>query len=401
MLLWVAIAGALASGLTYVILSNALRALDDDVRPDVSLPSMTVVRPVRGLDPGLDENTQAALRVRYPAELETIFVVDDEHEPALPVLERVIEREGSSARVVIAGPPPRGRTGKLHAMIVGLRAARARTPLVCFADSDTRPSTGLLEELASAVVASRDVGAAFARAIGTRPPRTLGDVGYGLLLDGIYGPQVALASRRSGSLPFVMGQTMVLRRTALEACGGLEGSSGELVDDMNIGARLAATGYRNVLWRSPIAIVQEGLPTRDLRGTALRWMVFARTGIPFWPYSVPAAIWVGLYALGIVGALVSMAIADVTSGALFAATSVSVVASLEALRRQQGGAPTPLSLWWAPFVCLAMVPWWFACAHFTRAIVWRGRSYELDARGRLGVLDAAPARVPQMPPQMP
>src|SRR6185503_401516 len=37
-------------------------------------------------------------------------------------------------------------------------------------------------------------------------------VGYGLLRDGIYGPQAALAMVRAGSLPFIMGQTMVLRR---------------------------------------------------------------------------------------------------------------------------------------------------------------------------------------------
>ena len=41
------------------------------------------------------------------------------------------------------------------------------------------------------------------------------------------------------SLPFIMGQTMVLRRRALEAAGGLGASAGQLVDDMDIGARLA------------------------------------------------------------------------------------------------------------------------------------------------------------------
>ncbi|UJR85684.1 glycosyltransferase [Sandaracinus amylolyticus] len=397
MLIAIAIASLLASALMFTILSGALDALDADVPPRVSLEPMTVIRPVRGLDPGLEENARAALRVRYSAELETIFVVDDAQEAALPVLERAIHAEGSSARIVIAGPPPPGRTGKLHAMIAGLRAARARTPLVCFADSDTRPSEGVLEDLASIVIASPDVGAAFARAIGTRAPRTLGDVGYGLMLDGIYGPQAALASRKIRMLPFVMGQTMVVRRSALDACGGLEGSYGQLVDDMNIGARLAAAGYRNVLSRSPIAIVQEGMPAGDLGGTALRWMVFARTGIPFWPYSVPAAVWVASYLLGIAGALVSIAVRDVAALALFATTSLSVVVSLELLRRRQGGAPLPRSLWWAPFACLAMVPWWFARARFTKTIVWRGRSYELDGDGRLGALERGPARVPQMP----
>jgi hypothetical protein len=65
-------------------------------------------------------------------------------------------------------------------MIEGLRAARL--------DAPTRPAPTLLAELARAVVAQPDVGAAFAPAVTVSRPRTVGDVGYGLLLDGIYDP---------------------------------------------------------------------------------------------------------------------------------------------------------------------------------------------------------------------
>ena len=78
-------------------------------------------------------------------------------------------------------------------MIEGLRAARLDARLVGFADSDTRPAPTLLAELARAVVAQPDIGAAFAPAVTASRPRTVGDVGYGLLLDGIYEPQAALA----------------------------------------------------------------------------------------------------------------------------------------------------------------------------------------------------------------
>ncbi len=400
MLFLFATTAVVASITGFSVLSRSLRAFDAEAPPRGALPPMTVIRPVRGLDPGLEENTQAALRVRYAAPIETLFVLDDANDPALPVIARVIARERASARVLIADVTPRGRTGKLHAMIRGLAAASVCTPLVCFADSDTRPSPGLIESLARTVASSPDVGAAFARAIGTETPRTLGDVGYALLLDGLYGPQVVLASRMRDRLPFVMGQTMVLRRSALDAVGGLEGSQGELVDDMHIGARLAAAGYRNVL-SSPIAIVQAGLTFSELDATARRWILFGRTGIPFWPFDVPTASWLALFFIGLLGGLVSVGLGDVPSLALFLATSVSVVVSLEVLRGQQGGAPLPFGLWWAPFVCLAMVPAWFVRARFAKSVVWRGRSYALDAAGRLGETDAA--ALPRKPeiPQMP
>lgn len=389
MLSLVAALGLVASAITLATLSSAIRTLERQPRPNAALPPITVIRPVRGLDPGLEENVVAALRQRHPAASETLFVLDDASDPALPVIERAIGRERADARIVLAGAGPRGRTGKLHAMICGLAAARERTTLIAFADSDTRPDRGLVEDLSATVMASPDIGAAFARAVVTRPARTAGDVGYALLLDGIYGPQAALATRWHRSLPFVMGQTMVLRRSALDACGGLEGSDGQLVDDMHIGARLAAAGFRNVVSARPVAIVQEGLPWDELRSIALRWLVFGRTGIPWWPFNVPAGVWLGTYLLGVVGSLIALARGDGVALALLAASAASVVVALEVLRRQQGGAPTPGRLWWAPFVCLALVPAWFVRARFARTISWRGRAYELDADGRL---DTAPER---------
>lgn len=384
MLLSVALAGLVASALVYGIFARALRSLELRTPPRVALPPMTVIRPVRGLDPGLEDNARHALRVRYPAPIETIFVVDDESDPSFEVLQRVVASEPSDARVVVAGRPPPGRTGKLHAMIQGLRAARARTPLVCFADSDTRPAPGVVEELASVVVASHDVGSAFARVVGTCPPRTLGDVGYTLLLDGFYGPLAALASGEDGRLPFVMGQTMVLRRSALDASGGLEGSQGELVDDMHIGARLTAAGFRNVITRTPVAIVQHGMSFDALRETAVRWMIFGRTGVPQAAFNAPTAAWVALFFLGIAGALLSAVLGDGDAAAVFVATTAAVVIALEMLRRQQGCAPVPLRLAWAPFVVLALVPVWFARARTAKEVEWRGRSYALDRTGKLG-----------------
>jgi ceramide glucosyltransferase len=390
MLVPIALAGLVASAIMLGLLSLALRDLERCPIPRAVLPPITVIRPVRGLDAELEENVRAALRQRYPVPYETLFVLDDAREPALPVIARAITLEGaaSRARIVLAGAPPRGRTGKLHAMIRGLASAREHTPLVAFADSDTRPGAGVLAALASVVVASPDVGAAFARAIGIRPPRTMADVAYGLLLDGLYAPQAALAMRRRGSLPFVMGQTMVLRRSALDACGGLEGSEGELVDDMHIGARLAAAGHRNVLCSAPVAIVQQRMGWAELRATVLRWMVFGRTGIPWWPFNAPVALWITTFVLGIAGAVLALASGDLVALALTLACSTSVVIGLDLLRRRQGGAPLPWWLWWAPFACLATVPWFFARARFARTIAWRGRTYRLDASGRLREPDA-------------
>ena len=121
-----------------------LRALGDSraSKPLPRYPSVTVIRPIRGLDAGAEQNIPAALDNGYPGRVETIFVFDDASEPALPLARAAIaahRRAGSpgSARVVFCGQPRAGRTGKLNAMIAGMEVAAGE--LIAFADSDIRP----------------------------------------------------------------------------------------------------------------------------------------------------------------------------------------------------------------------------------------------------------------------
>src|SRR5262245_1838536 len=127
--------------ITTTVLSRAMRHLPPAVseRAPAELPPLLVIRPVRGVDHGLEANVAAALAQVYPGPMETLFVLDDESDPAREVIARAIAKYGADARVLIAPPLHRGRTGKLHAMIYGMEAATLDAPLVCFADSDTRP----------------------------------------------------------------------------------------------------------------------------------------------------------------------------------------------------------------------------------------------------------------------
>ena len=167
------------------------------------LPPLIVVRPIRGLDPGLAANVRGALAQRYPGALETIFVLDDTGDPAYPVVRRLVHASSARAHVVIAGPIHPG--------------AHRQAP------RDDR------------------------------------------------GPAV-------------------LRRRALKAAGRLGASAGQLVDDMDIGARLVHAGFPIVLIGAPIAIRSDGMSWAAFRALALRWMIYSRTGIPLWPFGMPAMV---------------------------------------------------------------------------------------------------------------
>ncbi|MGN6105549.1 MAG: glycosyltransferase [Kofleriaceae bacterium] len=343
-------------------------------RPD-RYASITVIRPVRGLDVDAAENFRAALATTYPGEVETLFVLDEDSDPALPVLRQVVADHHAPGRVEIlfAGARPAHRTGKLHAMIAGME--RARGTLIAFGDSDTRPTPGLLTALVDALMASPDVGATFAPVVVADPPRTAGDVGYALMLNALYGPGVARAAGASGRLPFIMGQIMVFRPEALAAIGGPACAEGQFVDDMYIGRCLDRAGYANVMIDRPLAIVNRGTSARQFLDIYRRWVLFGQNGIPFritWP------LWLRGIDAWLAMALIATSLA---AGAGWAAViaATALVAQGESLRRLHarfGGASIPLRLRWVGIALFLVAPLVVASMRWRR-VEWRGRAYAL------------------------
>ena len=135
-------------------MARAISATAPAPRRRATYPPITVIRPIRDLDPGCRDNTRALLFQNYPGPQQTLFVFDSAHDAAVPVVARTIRESGVNAEILIAGPPPRHRTGKLNAMIVGLKHATGE--LVAFSDSDTRPGPGLLRTLVEELLARPD-----------------------------------------------------------------------------------------------------------------------------------------------------------------------------------------------------------------------------------------------------
>jgi ceramide glucosyltransferase len=372
---------------THVWLASALRARKAAPPPPSRWPSLTVVRPIRGLDIGADENFAATLDNDYLGPLETIFVFDDEHDPALPVVRRVIDAHRQSggrglAKVLIAGPPPPSMTGKLHAMSYGMQHARGE--LIAFGDSDTRPRRELLSEMVAALLAQPDAGDVFVPVAVRTPARTAGDAAYALLIDAWYGPAASVAAARSGGhLPFIMGQLMIFRRSALRSVGGIECAEGQLTDDMYIGRRVAEAGWLNVVVEGArLDIATGGMTIDEFVRLMRRWLAFSRNGLParftapHWARCVEfwAALVVGFWALH--------------RGAWFASL-VSLVAigaacvSQVHLQRVFGGPRLSLRHAWVPFGLLLSAPLAGWAVLSDRSVRWRGRAYALAGNASL------------------
>lgn len=351
-------------------------------------PSISVIRPIKGRDPELAENVRSGLEHGYPGEVESLFVFDDEHEYGIAIVEEVIaeyREAGNSDRIeiLICGPPPPDRTGKLNAMLLGVR--RARGELIAFADSDIRTDRDALRILVETMFHSKGVGCTFAPAVVSERARSLGDAVCAMLLNGLYTPAAARETLSSDSeLPFVLGQLMLFTRPVLDAIGGLESLRGQLVDDLYIGVLVRRAGYRNVASTHPIRIIQYGLSPREALSRYTRWLTFSRTGIPQWSFKRPIALRAILFWVGF-GAMLGFALSvQWLSAAAFAALATGVAASVNALHNRTGCAPLRARHWIASAVLILLAPLLLARVHLLqRRVEWRGRVYELDANSRL------------------
>jgi ceramide glucosyltransferase len=351
-------------------------------------PPLTVIRPIRGLDVGALDNLRAALDTGYPGKIETLFVLDDDREPALPLIRQAIaeaRRAGHAvdARVLFSGQPPAGlRTGKLNAMIVGVEQAQGE--LVAFADSDIRPDRAALAALVRSLLSAPDHGAAFAPVVVALPPKTVGDAGYALLINGMYNPAFTyVAQRNRGSMPFIMGQMMVFRREAIRAIGGLESIEGQLVDDMYIGARLAQAGYRNVVSPQRVPIIQQNLPLRAFLATYVRWLTFGRSGLPGLTFKVISWLRGLVFWSGMALAAAALVMGAWATAALAILVPGLIAYSINGLHRRETGRKLPLRYAWVGFVLILTAPFVMARILWRREVDWRGRHYTLNRSSRL------------------
>ena len=352
-------------------------------------PTVTVIRPIRGLDIGARENAEALLEQSYPGEQETLFILDSESDPAYSVMVELVRARTAAGKghsaVLIAGKPPPGRTGKLNAMMLGEVSAKGE--LVAFSDSDTRPGPHLLRILVDELVARPEAGDTFAPVVAQSDVTHAGDVAYELLVNPWYGASVALAAGERGELPFIMGQIMVFTRKALAAVGGVRCAEGQFVDDMYIGQCVARAGFKNVMVPYPLRIVTGGLTPRQFIRVFRRWMLFSQGGLPAsfvrpnWFRGTLYFTALGATALALVTSSWVAALLPAAAGAFFVWSQVD-------LQVRFGGPRVAVKHLWVPAVLPIIGALVALSTKVNRNVDWRGRSYTLDASAKLsGGLD--------------
>ncbi len=276
----IALLGCVSSGLYYLLVlwsaaaflreSKAGKACPEPVegsaRPTQALPPVSILKPLKGTDPDIDESFRSYCRQDYP-ESEIIFGVSDPDDPAVASVRRLQQEFPDHAIRLVVAPKILGANVKVSNLAQML--AEARYDYLLVNDSDIRVEPDYLRRVI-APLADPAVGmvTCLYRAV---PASTLGSRLEALGISTDFCPSVLAARQLEGGIRFGLGSTLAFRRADLERIGGFESFVDFLADDYELGRRIADLGLRVVL---SDVVVETHLPAYDLRGFLahqLRW----------------------------------------------------------------------------------------------------------------------------------
>ena len=233
-------------------------------------PPVSILKPIRGLDPGAYENFASFCRQDYP-EYELLFCVGDADEPALPMIERLM-REFPQRRIRVLFGSGRTAVNDKVAKLARL-VEEAEYEYLVINDSDVRARPDYLREVV-APLADPKIGAVtcFYRSI---EERSLVDrlQSVGMMSDFYAG--IVVAWQLDG-VKFALGPTIATTRQRLAGFGGYASIENRPGDDLLVGRLIAEQGYEVELSRYAVETVPDYQSIRELIHKRMRWIVVMR-----------------------------------------------------------------------------------------------------------------------------
>lgn len=341
-----------------------------------SQPPVTILKPVKGLDPDLLENFRSFFQQDYE-EYEILFGVADPNDPAVPVIQQVMaEHPKIEARLVLCleALGPNGKVSNLHQM-----AGLARHDILIVSDSDTRVGRDYLRRVVAPFVDPK-VGVATALYRGASP------VGMAALLERLmihttFVPGV-LAGYLLEGMTFAFGATMAVRRQVLDELGGFAAFVSLLAEDYQIAYRAAAAGHTVAMADMVVDSVLGRIPFRDFFARQVRWSRTNRVGRPggYAAAFIRHGVFLSLLLLLAQG-LTPLSLAALASTTALRLGVVATVTT-KILR-----APDPCrGLWLLPAADALSLLFW-ALAFTGNTITWRGQRSRITRSGHLEPID--------------
>jgi hopene-associated glycosyltransferase HpnB len=352
----------------------------------VSWPTVIAVVPARDEAAMLPLTLPTLLAQNYDGSFRVLLVDDESSDGTGEVAAALGKQQARPGRLrVLAGrPAPAGWAGKVWAMAQGLHAA-GQADYVLFTDADIAYAPGTLAALVRAATSDGRVLVSQMALLRTDTfAERLLIPAFVYFFAQLY--PFRRVNRRGGRTAAAAGGCMLVRRTALEAAGGLDRIRGARIDDVALGG-LLKRGNGGDCW---LGFSTDVVSRRPYQGLADIWDMVARsayTQLRYSPwalagmvagmvllYLVPAGAAVGGLVLLIGGAAAWLAISGITGWVIMSATYLPVLR----LYRLSATRAASLPLLGALYTAMTISSAWRH--HAGRGGEWKGRTVELASR---------------------
>ncbi len=352
--------------------------------PPTQLPPVSILKPLRGVDPEIWESFCSHCEQAYP-NFQLIFGVSDPADPAIEVVRKLQAKYQNLPIELIVCDRVLGANIKVSNLAQMLPAARHE--LLVVNDSDIRVPPDYLRKVI-ATLADSSVGLVTCLYRGVASPTagpTLGSRLEALGISSDFVPGVLSARFLERGLHFGLGSTLAFRRRDLEAIGGFEALLDFLADDYELGRRIASTGKRVKLSAATVVTFLPAYTLRQFFRHQLRWSRTIRdarrwgyAGLIF-TFGLP---WALLTLLAARGAPWAWSLLVMTFAVRIA---VGFVAAIVVLNDDQ----------FFPYILLLplrdlIAPFVWAASFMGNRIHWRGDVFDLKD-GRLTIAKPAPS----------
>jgi ceramide glucosyltransferase len=335
-------------------------------------PSVSLLKPVYGLEKQLARNLRSACLQDYP-HYQVVYSVQRSDDPAIPILLALQQEFGMDRVSVVIATLRVGLNGKINNLAGAL--PHARHEILVISDSDVLLRPDYLTVIVAPLEDSR-VGAvsSFFRATEAGPwyeqleRLTINADHFA----------IAMLGHLLRAADFCFGASTALRRDTLEEIGGLPALGDYLVEDNEMGRRVLRTGKR-------LVVVPYVVDTMVDLPSARQWWQKQT----YWDQNTRAAV-PAVFAASLVLRIIPLGVLfDAFSGfdalgwlVLFGAIGVRVLAAAAVQTVALCDAGGLRGLWLIPIKdCLSLI--WFVRAFASRTVVWRGVEMGLTRDGRL------------------
>lgn len=252
-------------------LRDRRKKLNQSPLPESQLPSVSILKPLKGVDPEIWESFCSHCEQEYP-QFQLIFGVSDPGDPAIEVVRKLQAKYPNLPIELVVCNRVLGTNIKVSNLVQMLPAARHELLLVN--DSDIRVPADYLRRVITPLC-DNSVGLVTCLYRGVAGPTvaspTLGSRLEALGISTDFVPGVLSARFMEKGLHFGLGSTLAFRRRDLEAIGGFETLLDYLADDYELGRRIAATGKKVELSAATVTTFLPAYTLRQFFRHQLRW----------------------------------------------------------------------------------------------------------------------------------